>query len=171
MQKMSEFRVSSFASYIDTGNLRGINYCIKEVDVNEIRIGYYSRRNTHPLHYCASAGKEEICKVLLEAKADPTYRHYENGWSAFDFACYRGHSAVAKMIAYAGASPCVLTSDFMARSIAYPIIQSKKKCVATLVVFYGVLRKRLKESKDTTELMMRMVWEKRFDFYVTDKKK
>lgn len=154
-----------FSDHVYRNNVSGVIKCIKNgVDVNIPRtINTFCTEKFYPLHWCAFTKQIKMCQTLLDANADVTLRR-SNGWTAFDDACNGKNSAIAKLLAYAGSD---VTRSWLLQkcnNIAYGLYINMKCCVSALIVFYGIVRKRQKRSKDTTQCIMRMVYEKRFDF-------
>jgi ankyrin repeat protein len=109
--------------------------------------------------------RHAILKLLLENKANP-HLGDNNGHTPFDYAVINDTGLlVLKTLAYAG---CWLSPDLITNA-SYDTLRklekSRNRCRTSIIVLYGVLRCRFAQSKDTTRLIVRIMWEKRFDYY------
>jgi ankyrin repeat protein len=106
-----------------------------------------------------------ILKLLLENKANP-HLGDKHGCTPFDYAVVNEKSLlVLKILAYAG---CWINPNSKSTASFYELRKletSRNRCRASVVVLYGVLRYRFAQSKDTTQLIVRIMWDKRFDYY------
>lgn len=104
-----------------------------------------------------------ILKLLLENKANP-HLGDNHDFTPFDYASVNQKGLLfLKTLAYAG---CWVNPNTKSTASFYELgllEKSRKRCRVCVVVLYGVLRCRLAQSKDTTRLIVQMMWGKRFD--------
>jgi hypothetical protein len=106
-----------------------------------------------------------MLKLLLENKANP-HLGDNHRFTPFDYARVNQKGLLfLKTLAYAG---CWINRNTKSTASFYELRElekSRKRCRAGIVVLYGVLKYRFAQSKDTTRVIVRMMWEKRFDFF------
>lgn len=103
-----------------------------------------------------------ILKLLLKNKANPFICN-EHIRTPFDYACVNEKSYdVLKTLAYAGCwfNPAI---EYRDSQEIRRLKKSKEDCSVAVVVLYGVLKKRLKQPRDTTRIICIMLYEMRFD--------
>lgn len=104
-----------------------------------------------------------VLKLLLENKANPLICNSTNS-TPFDYACVNRKSYnILKTLAYAGCwfNPAFKYTD---NEMIIQLKKSKEDCRIAVVILYGILKKRLAQPKDTTQMIVRMLYEMRFDF-------
>lgn len=155
----------SFQYCLDTEDLEGVRECIKKgIDVNNI----VKHMVLYPLHISSIRGSTEICRLLLESKANPNPPRTIAPplVQAFAHGKYsdrqESYTRIAKMLLYAGAKD--ETQDWTNYPIARTLLQSKTSCRLALGAVYLVLKKHTRQSKDMTNLIMNTVWDIRFEF-------
>ena len=103
-----------------------------------------------------------LLKELLKRGATPSIV-LDDGKTAFDYACLNNRSYdFLKTLAYAGCwfNPAL---EYRDSDEIRQLKKSKEQCSVAVIILYGVLKKRLKQPRDTTRIITKMVWEKRFD--------
>jgi Ankyrin repeats (3 copies) len=106
-----------------------------------------------------------VLKLLLENKANPLICNAENR-TPFDYACTnKKRYDILKTLAYAGCwfNP---TQEYRDSEEIRRLKKSKEDCRVAVVVLYGVLKRRLKQPKDTTRMICIMLYEMRFDYLI-----
>lgn len=153
----------SFLESLEIGDLECIReYLEKGIDVNA-RVG-----NIYPLHISSVRGHSNVCRLLLESKADPNPPRVVAPplVQAFSYGrisgCQESYLSIAKMLLYAGAED--ETQKWKGYPIGKKLFQSKTSCRIALGAVYLVLKKQLRCSRDITRLIMDAVWNIRFEF-------
>jgi ankyrin repeat protein len=165
---------------INTLGLTRLQHFIVEGDIVTVRALIEAKANPNiqslggqnALHFVCSYNNRSsqidqviILKLLLEKKANPFICN-EHSRTPFDYACINEKSyTVLKTLAYAGCwfNPAI---EYRDNEEIRLLKKSKEDCSAAVVVLYGVLKKRLKQPRDTTRMIALMIWENRFDYLI-----
>lgn len=120
-----------------------------------------TRHGQSALHWAADRGHIDCIRVLIESGAD-IEAETTNGKTPILSALFYHKYSAAELLFDKGAKTNTLLFNFYVSDEWNAIIAKRKNVKSAYLVFYGVLRRRLRIGKDMTKELSKHLWATRF---------
>ena len=120
-------RVFKCAMY---GSEDGLEDALKDgfVEVNKILVNKEDKSGRPPLYYAVKLGHEGVVRILLEKKADPTWKSKDDNATLLHHAAKGGHASIIKMLLEKGVKTTIRCKEsFMEDKQAHRRNQAKEE--------------------------------------------